>query len=210
MLYLTLMDPINKLIEYFSEFPGIGPRQAKRFAYFLLTKNTSYLDELCRNISSLRQSIRTCTECRRFYSGETNDSGLCSICRDKNRDDSLLMIVSRDVDLETVEKSRFFTGRYFVLGGAVPILEKNPDSRIRSKDLLRYIERKNGKLKEIILALNTNSEGENTADYLKSMLSAVIANGNIKISMLGRGLSTGAELEYSDSDTIRNALRNRA
>ena len=204
------MDPLNKLIEYFSEFPGIGPRQAKRFAYFLLTKNPSYLESLSRNITELKQSIKTCGDCFRFFTKDTADSTLCSICRDPHRDLSLLMVVSRDVDLETIEKSRSFNGRYFILGGSVPILEKSPESRIRSKELLRYIERNGTALKEIILALNANPEGENTADYLRSLLSPLTERKLFTISLLGRGLSTGTELEYSDSDTITNALKNRA
>ncbi|MEK9185117.1 MAG: toprim domain-containing protein, partial [Patescibacteria group bacterium] len=118
-------------------------------------------------------------------------------------------IVSRDVDLEIIEKSHSFNGKYFVLGGTVPILDKNPETRIRSRELLKRIEVLDGTLKEIILALNANSEGENTTDYLKSILSPVVTKHSIKISILGRGLSTGTELEYSDSDTIKNALKNR-
>ncbi len=203
------MDSINKLIEYFSEFPGIGPRQAKRFAYFLLTKNKSYLESLTKNITELKQSIRICGECFKFYTKDANDSPICNICKNVNRDNSIIMIVSRDVDLEIIEKSHSFNGKYFVLGGTVPILDKNPETRIRSRELLKRIEVLDGTLKEIILALNANSEGENTTDYLKSILSPVVTKHSIKISILGRGLSTGTELEYSDSDTIKNALKNR-
>ncbi len=204
------MDSINKLIEYFSEFPGIGPRQAKRFAYFLLTKNKSYLESLTKNINELKQSIRTCGQCFKFYTKDANDSPTCSICKNVNRDNSIIMIVSRDVDLEIIEKSHSFNGKYFVLGGTVPILDKNPETRIRSRELLKRIGVLDGTLKEIILALNANSEGENTTDYLKSILSPLAIKHSIKISILGRGLSTGTELEYSDSDTIKNALKNRA
>ena len=204
------MDSINKLIEYFSEFPGIGPRQAKRFAYFLLTKNKSYLESLTKNITELKKSIRICGECFKFYTKDTNDSSICNICKNVNRDNSMIMIVSRDVDLEIIEKSHSFNGKYFVLGGTVPILDKNPETRIRSRELLKRIGVLDGTLKEIILALNANSEGENTTDYLKSILSPVVIEHTIKISILGRGLSTGTELEYSDSDTIKNALKNRA
>ncbi|MSR71491.1 MAG: recombination protein RecR [Candidatus Taylorbacteria bacterium] len=203
------MDPLNKLIEYFSEFPGIGPRQAKRFAYFLLTKNGSFLESLTKNITELKQSIKSCSECFRYFTKDKKDGILCTICNNSNRDQSTLIIVSRDVDLETIEKSHSSNGKYFVLGGSVPILEKNPETRIRSKELINYINRNKEKIKEIILALNANSEGENTADYLKSILSPIALECNIKISILGRGLSTGTELEYSDSDTITNALRNR-
>ncbi len=127
------------------------------------------------------------------------------------------MLVSHDVDFENIEKTHFYNGYYFVLGGAVPILEKNPEKRIRQKELLEIVEKKikNG-LSEIIIALNYNPEGENTLTYLQEILkpltqpsSAKATAGAVKISTLGRGLSTGTELEYSDSDTIKNALKNR-
>jgi recombinational DNA repair protein RecR len=120
------------------------------------------------------------------------------------------MIVSHDVDFENIEKTHFYNGYYFILGGTIPILEKNPEKRIRQKELIENIEKKisNG-LSEIILALSYNPEGENTLTYLEQILKPITDKNNIKISTLGRGLSTGTELEYSDSDTIKNALRNR-
>lgn len=120
------------------------------------------------------------------------------------------MIVSNDVDFENIEKTRFFNGYYFMLGGSVPILEKNPEKRIRQKELLEVVEKrsKDG-LKEIIIALNYNPEGENTLTYLSEILKPLADKNNLKISTLGRGLSTGTELEYSDTETIKNALKNR-
>ena len=132
------------------------------------------------------------------------------------------MVVQRDVDLESVEKNGGFKGIYFVLGGSIPILEKEPEKRVRTKELKIFLERKINStsqgfagLKEIILGVNWNPEGENTADYVKRIIESALrqAQGsqrhNIKISTLGKGLSMGTELEYADSDTLKNALRNR-
>ncbi len=204
------MDPLQKLATIFSEFPGIGPRQSKRFVYFLLTRSQGYIEELIFLLQELKKTVRSCSRCFRFFQLDAADGNLCSICRDTDRDTSLLMIVCRDVDLEAVEKSHIYNGRYFVLGGTVPILDKNPEQRIRSKELLSVVERSKGELKEIILSLNANPEGEHTGDYVKNILSSITKPLNIQISVLGRGLSTGTELEYSDSDTIKNALKNRA
>ena len=201
------MDSLNKLIEYFGEFPGIGPRQARRFAYFLLTKNPVYLEELSRLIAEVKKNVHTCNSCFRFYTSNKN-SGMCSICSDAHRDRSVLMIVARDVDLEAIEKSHTYEGLYFVLGGAVPILEKFPETRIRSRELLSHLEKTPPK--EIILSLNANPEGEHTADTLREIVRPFVDKNSIKVSVLGRGLSTGTELEYSDTDTIKNALKNRA
>ena len=121
------------------------------------------------------------------------------------------MVVCRDVDLEMIEKSGAFAGRYFVLGGALPVLEKNPERKIRSRELLKVAEKMSKEnLREIILAMNADPEGENTADFLHKLLELIVKKHNIKISLLGRGLSTGVELEYADADTLKNALRNRA
>lgn len=213
------MDNINRLSRLFSEFPGIGPRQSKRFVYFLLAKNPEFLDEMLNLISNLKKEIRSCEDCSRFFQKNPANSALCEICGDKNRDKSKLMIVSRDIDMETVEKSGSYSGMYFVLGGSIPILDKNPEKQIRLKQLIAFLNKKTGgnqkgdekeKLNEIILGLNANPAGEHTAEFLKNVLTLLSSQHGIKISSLGRGLSTGTELEYSDSETIKNALKNRA
>lgn len=203
------MDNQAKLIELFKEFPGIGPRQAKRFVYFLLNRNPAYADDLAKLITEVRATVHSCDTCFRFFPNGGNSS--CAICRSTTRDKKLLMLVSHDVDFENIEKTKSYNGYYFILGGTVPILEKNPEKRIRQKELLKIIEKKvKDGLAEIIIALNYNPEGENTLTYLKELLSKTVFDSNVKISTLGRGLSTGTELEYSDSDTIKNALRNRS
>jgi recombination protein RecR len=206
------MNSIQKLTEYFAEFPGIGPRQAKRFVYYLLTRQQHHIDEITKLMSTLKSQVHVCTSCFRFFQSENKEATLCDICSNKNRDNSLLVIVSRDVDLENIERAHVHNGKYFVLGGSVPILEKEPDTRIRSRELTQTVKNraeKNG-LKEIILALNATPEGENTSDFVESFLKPITTEFNIKISHLGRGISTGTELEYSDPDTIKNALKNRS
>ena len=205
------MNSIEKLIEIFSHFPGIGPRQARRFVYYLLTRANGTLEELSRNIKDLKNDVIMCADCRRFFEKKGGTTTLCKICSDKTRDGSLLMLVQRDVDLESVEKNGGFNGLYFVLGGSIPILEKEPEKRIRTKELKSFIERKiKDGLKEIILGMNWNPEGENTGDYVEKLLKPTTEKHKIKISHLGKGLSMGTELEYADSDTLHNALRNRS
>ncbi len=202
------MDNTQKLIELFKEFPGIGPRQAKRFVYFLLNRNAGYSTDLAKLISEVRSTVHSCDTCFRFFPNGNSKS--CPTCRDTSRDKTSLMIISNDVDFENIEKTHFYNGYYFILGGNVPILEKNPEKRIRQKDLLESIEKKIKEgLKEIIIAMNYNPEGENTLTYLNEILKPIVDKNSITTSTLGRGLSTGTELEYSDSDTIKNALKNR-
>lgn len=133
---------------------------------------------------------------------------MCEICRDLNRDQTTLMIVARDSDFETIEKCGVYNGLYFILGGTVPILDKDPEKRIRLRALLDRISIDRN-LKEIILSLSTTPDGEHTTDIVKDSISHIRGNKEIKATILGRGLSTGAELEYADSETIKRALENR-
>jgi recombination protein RecR len=208
------MNSIDKLIQIFSQFPGIGPRQARRFVYYLLTRGNGSLEDLAQNVSNLKNEVVICNDCKRFFQSKRgNDRGqtnLCKICADPKRNREIVMIVERDIDLESVEKNGSFDGTYFVLGGSIPILEKEPEKRIRAQELKNFITQKtkNG-LKEIILGLNWNPEGENTGSFVEKFLKPIIEQNKIKISHLGKGLSMGAELEYTDPETMKNALRNR-
>lgn len=205
------MNSINKLIEIFSKFPGIGPRQSKRFVYFLLTKNSSSLEELSKLILELKKEVAVCESCMRFFANSQsgNQVSKCSICSDKNRNDAMLMIVERDADFENIERSGVYEGKYFILGGKVPILEKEPWKRVRAQELVNLVSSRKDTLKEIIFAMPINPDGENTERYVRELLSPLAKKYSIKISMLGRGLSTGIELEYSDSETLKNAFNNR-
>lgn len=204
------MNSIERLIKIFSEFPGIGPRQARRFVYFLLTRQNGAVEELVGHLSTLKDDVTRCNECGRFFEKKHARAELCNICADEHRDASLLMIVPRDIDLEAVEKSRVYSGYYFVLGGTVPILDKEPEKRIRAKELKDIVDRKaKHGLEEIVLAMNWNPEGENTADFVERLLQSVTQQYKIKVSHLGKGLSMGTELEYADPDTLKNALKNR-
>ncbi|MEK7514639.1 MAG: toprim domain-containing protein [Patescibacteria group bacterium] len=200
---------IEKLTELFLKFPGIGPRQAKRFVYFLLRQPTAFTDALREEIALLKKETGVCPSCLRFFEKRGTEKE-CSTCSDSSRDKSLLMIVGTDIDFQNIEKSSHFKGRYFILGGMLSLLEKQPEKKIRIRELVETVANrlKEGGLKEIIFALNATPEGEETVMYLKNALSS-FAKAGLKLSSLGRGLSTGFELEYSDGETIRNALSGR-
>ncbi|MFZ1075790.1 MAG: toprim domain-containing protein [Minisyncoccia bacterium] len=196
------MDKIDELAQALARFPGIGPRQGKRFVFYLLAAPAYERTKLAELITSLGKDVRQCTECLRFFNGM---SPLCNYCSDTRREDSLLMLVEKDQDLAAIERAGTYRGRYFVLGG---VLTLNGKGAIREKELLKSVEKhvKNN-LNEIVLALGATSEGEHTADYVRSLLAPY--RDKIKISVLGRGLATGSELEYSDAETLRAALINR-
>ena len=202
------MDIIDKLSEVFKEFPGIGERQARRFVYFLMSRNGSYAENLSLLISDLKKEVAQCGECFRFFIVKNGKNNLCDVCANTNTDSSILMVVEKDSDLESVKKSRVYNGKYFVLGGLVPIVEKNTKSRVRVEELKNKISKEKN-LVEVILAFSLNPQGDHTDQYVREQLHNIIQKNNIKISSLGRGLSTGTELEYSDNETLKNALKNR-
>jgi len=202
------MDIIDKLTEIFKEFPGIGERQAKRFVYFLMSRNPDYTKNLSDLIKEIKKEATQCTECFRFFLLDENKNKSCEICRDKNVDSSTLMIVEKDSDLESINKSRVYNGKYFILGGLVPIVEKNTNRKIRVNELIKKIKNEKN-LKEIVLAFSATPQGNHTDFYIRNQLKEIAEPLNIKISSLGKGLSTGTELEYSDNDTLKNALKNR-
>jgi recombination protein RecR len=200
------MDIIDKLTEVFKEFPGIGERQAKRFVYFLMGKTPAYNENLSGLILDLKKEIAQCRECFRFFILDKSKNNICEVCGSPNTDSSTLMIIEKDSDLESIKKSGVYHGKYFVLGGLVPIVEKNTKSRIRVEELKKRISA-DKEIKEVILAFSISPQGDHTDYYMREQLKVLAEK--IKISSLGKGLSTGTELEYSDNDTLKNALKNR-
>ncbi len=202
------MNPIEKLAGLFKEFPGIGERQAKRFVFFLLHKNPNYVEDLGKAIIEIKKTIHQCSSCFLFFQGDKQD--LCETCSNPKTDKTSLLIVEKDADFESIKKSKNYSGMYFILGGLVPIVTKETPSFVRTKELARTIEERKNNLKEVIIALSLNPQGEHTDTYLREILSPLQKKYNFNIVSLGRGLSTGTELEYSDSETIKNALKNRS
>lgn len=196
------MDRVEDLARAFERFPGIGPRQAKRFVYHLLSAPQGDRTRLADLIGRLGDDVKQCPECMRFWSGAGT---LCWYCGDAARDDSILMLVEKDQDLQAVERTGAYKGRYFVLGGALTLSGKGS---IRERDLIARVEKRIPLgLKEIVLALSATSEGEHTSDHIRELLQPLRAH--VQLSQLGRGLSTGSELEYADTPTLSSAFQNR-
>lgn len=198
------MDAIEELTRALARFPGIGPRQAKRFVYYLLASPKAERTTLAELILTLDKSVHQCPECLRFYNGTS--ATICTYCSDPRRDDSQLLVVEKDQDLAAIERAGTYKGRYFVLGGVLTLTGKGA---IREKELVKVINERlqQSLLKEVVLALSATSEGEHTADHIRTLLAPY--RDHLRISLLGRGLATGSELEYSDAETLRAALTNR-
>lgn len=197
-----MSDRIEELTRAFERFPGIGPRQARRFVFHLLSAGAGDRGKIAELIKNIADNVRQCPECMRFATGS---GPVCNLCSDEHRDSKTLLVVEKDQDLQAVERAGTYKGRYFVLGGVLTLSGKGT---IREKELLRLVEEHSTKgLAEIILALSATSEGENTIDHLKQAL--LPFRDTVRLSVLGRGLATGSELEYSDAETLSGALQNR-
>lgn len=196
------MDSIERLISLFERFPGIGPRQAQRFVQFLLRSSPGVRRELVDAVRGLGSSVYQCIECMRYFSGKEK---VCGICVNAGRDSQYLAVVAGDADLAALERSGTYRGHYFVLGGTISLASEKTNG-LRISQLLKSIpDRRN--LKEIILAFPANPEGDATTIRVREEITKT--NKDLRITSLGRGLSTGSELEYADPETIKDALEGR-
>jgi recombination protein RecR len=220
------VNPIERLTELFEKFPGIGPRQARRFVQYLLSEHPAYRGNLSDTIRLLGSQTSQCKKCFRWFVKNADKTSLCNICSNPSRDQSVLFVVEKDADVDNVERSGF-KGLYFVLGGTIPLAAENIEKFIRIRELLKRVEGdatqsdkdneafwdKNSStahtLQEIILGLSATTEGDHTRLIIQEKLLPIAAGFGFKISSLGRGLSTGSELEYADPDTISSALNSR-
>ncbi len=199
-------DRIHKLSRFFLKFPGIGERQAKRFAFFLLAQHPEYIDQLTAAMRDARSAARECAKCYKLHEG-TND--LCEICGNSERDQSKILVVEKQADLEAVERTSY-QGLFFILGGLIPIVEKKTMAQTRTSLLFERIraDAEQGVLQEVILAFPLTSNGDHTDSYLRQELKERVAP-TITVTSLGRGLSMGSELEYIDPKTLEISITKR-
>jgi recombination protein RecR len=201
--------PIQKLIDLFSKFPTIGPRTAARFVFYILKLNKEKTKEIASAISELKEKVSLCNFCFNPYEIK-NQENLCPICSQKTRDKSLLCVVEKESDLESIERTKRYKGLYFILDGTISSFKKSNFEKIRIRELKERIRdpKKFGietNFKEIIIATNPTTEGEATALYLERELKPF----NKKMTRLGRGLPLGGELEYTDPETLSSAIEGR-
>ena len=228
--------PIQKLIDIFTKFPGIGPRQAGRFAFFILNpvrnqprrdvgaahppsaerhsnaikENNDFVDELIEALKEVKEKVSFCARC--FRSMESQEKNLCGFCRDSKRDQAIIAVVEKEADMQNLEKTGLHQGVYHILGGVISPLDNDSPKKLHLKEMYGRIKNmleKNSKC-EVILATSSTVEGDTTALYIERVLEPLKKQyADFKISRLGRGLSLGSELEYADEITLKNALTNR-
>ncbi|MBU1092042.1 recombination mediator RecR [Patescibacteria group bacterium] len=206
----SMDSTISQLAQCFENLPGIGPRQARRFVYALLKKNDKFISDFTKLMLDIKKELIKCETCQCFFKNNKQNKN-CKICRNPQRDKGVLLVVEKDIDLNNIESANSYNGLYYVLGGLVPPIGAKLPEEVRMKELFEKVKQMtmSKNLKEIILAFSATKEGENTEQYIKSILEPIVQKYPFKISLLGRGLSTGTELEYADRDTLKNALRRR-
>ncbi len=203
---------IQNLIDLFSRFPGIGPRQATRFAFFILKEKNPFISELVTALQEMEAAVGVCSECFRTMERAGTDEHRCAFCRDTRRDHAVVAVMEKESDMQNMESTGAYHGLYHILGGVISPLDTESPKRIRLKELYERIEDalKAKEKCEVILATNPTTEGDTTALYIERILSPLKDKyPSLTLSRLGRGLSLGAELEYADEVTLKNALKNR-
>lgn len=195
--------PVQDLIDELGKFPGVGPKSAQRIAFHLLAVEPPEVDRLMRALQRIRDGVQFCIVC-----GTVSDKELCRICADSRRDRSMICVVEEPKDVQAVERTREFKGRYHVLGGALDPLNGVGPDQLRIRELLTRVGTQDDRVDvtEVIIATDPNTEGEATATYLVRMMRDF---PGLAITRLASGLPMGGDLEFADELTLGRALTGR-
>ncbi len=194
----ALPEPVLQLIAALNKLPGIGPRSAERIAIHLVQSDSAAVRQLAQTISEVRERIRLCSVC-----GALTERTPCAICSDPRRDATLICVVERPVDIISIEKAGSFRGKFHVLGGKISPLNAVEPEDLRITELESRLDKE--PIKEIVLALSTDVEGDATTFYLAKRLAAK----SIKVTRIAHGLPAGSGLEFADEVTLNQALEGR-
>ncbi len=196
---MQIAEPLQIAIDELSKLPGIGKKTAQRLAIHLLKYENQQVESLVNSIKDLKTKLRFCSRCFNLSEEE-----LCSICLSEKRDKTILCVVEEASDVIAIEKTNEYKGLYHVLGGVLsPLSGITPDS-LHIKELLKRFESE--EIREVILALNPDTEGETTSLYLAKLLRPI----GTAVTRIARGLPIGGDLEFADDATIGRAILNRS
>ncbi|MCG2568808.1 recombination mediator RecR [Staphylococcus epidermidis] len=191
-------EPISKLIDSFMKLPGIGPKTAQRLAFHTLDMKEDDVVKFAKALVDVKRELTYCSVC-----GHITENDPCCICEDKQRDRSVICVVEDDKDVIAMEKMREYKGLYHVLHGSISPMDGIGPEDINIPALVERL--KNDEVKELILAMNPNLEGESTAMYISRLVKPI----GIKVTRLAQGLSVGGDLEYADEVTLSKAIAGR-
>ena len=189
---------VQELIDELGRLPGVGPKSAHRIAFYLLQTQDDQAEKLAQVLREVKTRVKFCDIC-----GNVTEEDTCSICRDVRRQQTTICVVEESKDVQAIERTREFKGRYHVLGGAISPIEGIGPDQLRIKELMSRLS--DPQIVEVIIATDPNLEGEATATYLTRMLAPL----GITISRLASGLPVGGDLEYADEVTLGRAFEGR-
>jgi recombination protein RecR len=192
------IEPIARAVEAFASLPGIGPKTAQRLTFHLLRQPTEAVSALAEAIVHMKEAVHYCSVC-----GNVTDIEPCGICRNEQRDHSVICVVEDPLAVMTLERTRAYKGVYHVLHGALDPLHGVGVEDLKIEDLVHRVG--NGEVQEVILATNPNVEGDTTAGYLERRLAPL----GVRLTRLARGLPVGGDLEFADDVTLARALEGR-
>jgi len=202
-MVMRIPKAISNIIESFQKLPGIGPKTAQRLAFYLLHVPQEELDVFANALSDLKKNTVLCSVCK-----NVSEKDPCPVCSDPQRDKSMIMVVEQPLDLIAIERASKYDGLYHVLHGAVNPLDNIGPDEIFTKELFARIGE--GNVHEVIIATNPTMEGDATAMYLAKKIKEISTNGKTPVvTRLGMGIPTGADLEYADDVTLREAIEGR-
>lgn len=200
---MKLAKPLSDLIEAFEKLPGIGPKTAERLTFYMLRVPQTEINFFAESLTNLKKTTKVCEICKNV--SETNP---CPVCGDERRDTTRILVVEEPFDILVFEKTGKYDGLYHVLHGAINPLENIGPDELYIEDLIERVKAKNGKsVKEVIIATNPTMEGDATAMYLNNKIKD--KNPSIRVTRLGMGIPTGADLGYADDATLNQALLGR-
>ena len=191
-------EPVTRLIEAFSQLPGIGPKTASRLTFYLLRRPAEQALALSEALKELKQKVVFCTSCFNI-----TEASPCAVCSDEGRDQTTICAVEEPLDVLAIERTGEYRGLYHVLHGALSPVEGIGPDELRINELVARV--KTGAVREVLLATNPNLEGEATAMYIARLLQPL----NVRVTRLARGLPVGGDLEYADAITLSRALQGR-
>jgi recombination protein RecR len=194
------MKSLDRLIKAFRRLPGVGPRQAERFALHYLRAPQSEVAEFNNALLKMRENVHFCPVCFSYSEG-----AVCEICSDDTRDNTLLCVVEEPKDIEAIEKTRSYNGTYHVLHGSISPIEGRTADSIKIKELIERVQNSSFEVKEVIIATNPDTEGETTSLYLADVLRGLVG----KITRIGYGMPLGGHIDYIDEMTLAHALKGR-
>jgi len=194
------MKSFERLTKALRRMPGVGPRQAERFASYFLKAGASEVDEFLTALNSLRENIRLCSICYAYA-----EDGVCAICDDDEREQDIICVVEEPQDIEAIEKTGAFKGLYHVLHGSLSPIDGRGVENIKIRELIERVHNSNAPIKEVIIATDPDTEGETTALYIADALRGLVD----KITRIGYGVPLGGDLDYLDEMTLGYSLKRR-